>query len=337
MRIAAVAVPAALAALVVACSSGSSGEVTGDQNQTGALSAPKRDWSAHPAIVQIDDADDIYAVSDAHGHYEMLAQLLEANHLMTAGAGGDPTKARWAGGRAVLVLAGDLIDKGDKSVEVIDLMRALEASGRGRVVVTMGNHEAEFLQDPKNDKATRTGEDSDGIDNELDADKIDPESLVKGTDIAGRGKWISSLPFGVRVKKWFFAHGGNTQQLSIKDLSKKLEDGVDGNGYGDKHITGSDSILEAENWYSSPDKDDCGKKEADALGVNHIVFGHDPKGLGVRGAIAASKNGILVKIDTAMGIHDGSTPNKAYLLHVTTKGKDTAEILDASGGSKSLL
>ena len=160
---------------------------------------------------------------------------------------------------------------------------------------------------------------------------------MKGTDEAGRGKWLSDLPFAVRVKKWFFSHGGNSQQLSVKDLQKKLEDSVDHNGYGDKDITGNDSILEAQNWYSKPDKDDCGKEEADALGVVHIVFGHDPGALDDRGRIAMSKNQILIKIDTAMGIHDGSSVEPAVLLHIDTKGTDTAESLDVHGGSKKLF
>ncbi len=326
------------AIFLAACSSSGGSDVTtgDDQNQTESKT-PARNWSAHPAIVEIDDADDIYAVSDAHGHYELLAQLLEANHLMSAGANGDPTKARWTGGSAVLVVAGDLIDKGDQSLEVIDLVRALEASAHGRVVVTMGNHEAEFLLDPENDKAKSTGQDADGIDNELDAHKIDPKDVATGKDATGRGQWLASLPFGVRVKKWFFSHGGNSQRLSIKDLSKKLQDSVDHNGYGDKDITGNDSILEAQSWYGNPDDGNAGQKEADALGVSHIVFGHDPGALNDQGRIHASKNGVLVKIDTAMGIHDSGSVGKAYLLHVSTKGKDTAEVLDASGGSKSLL
>lgn len=335
----------ALPVLALACSPAPD-VGSAEADQTAALSAPKRDWSAHPAIVETDDADDIYAVSDAHGHYELLAQLLEANHLMKAGAGGDPTKATWTGGNAVLVVAGDLIDKGDKSLEVIDLLRALQANApRGRVIVTMGNHEAEFLDDPANKKASDKGQDAEGIDNELKVRNVDPQSLVKGTDAAGRGTWISSLPLGARVKKWFFSHAGNTQQLSIKDLAAKLQSSIDKNGYSGAQTTCSngpnaakcDSILESQSWYSSPDKDDSGKKEADALGVKHIVFGHDPGALGADGKIAASKNGILVKIDTAMGIHDSHGVGKALLLHVSTRGKDSAEILDASGASKSLL
>lgn len=45
------------------------------------------------------------------------------------------------------------------------------------------------------------------------------------------------------MKKWFFSHGENTQKLSMKELKNKLESSLAHNGFGDKDITGSDSIL----------------------------------------------------------------------------------------------
>ncbi len=329
----------ATAALVcVHCSAApSAGTTSDDQNQTGSKSS--RSWSSRPAILEIDQADEIYAVSDPHGEYDTFSKLLAGNHLID-GAGSDPAKVKWTGGAAILVVAGDMIDKGPESLKVLDLVRTLEASAPhsgGRVVATMGNHEAEFLLDPKNDKASSTGQDAIGIDNNLRDAKIDPQSLVKGTDPGGRGKWMGDLPFGVRIKKWFFSHGGNTQKLSIKDLGNKLENGHDHNGFGDNDITGSDSILEAQGWYGNPDDKNAGQAEADALGVSHIVFGHDPGAFGEHGSVRASKNGVLFKLDTAMGIHESGGVGNAYLLHIKTQGKDSAEALDDKGNAKQLL
>lgn len=324
-----------------ACAGRSEGAVpTGDvEADESGKKLPARDWSAHPAIVEIDQAGSVYAVSDPHGEYALFAKLLAGNHLLAA-VPTDPTRARWSGGAATLVVAGDLIDKGPASLEVIDLVRALEADAPrhgGRVVVTMGNHEAEFLLDPENAKAKSDGQDAIGIDHELAAASIPPGALVKGTDPGGRGAWMASLPFGVRIKKWFFAHAGNTQKRSIHDLAKDLEHGVDKNGYGDDDLTGKDSLLEADHWFGNPDDDGCGRKEADALGVKHIVFGHDPGAFGKHGAVEASKNGVLVKIDTAMGMHDGKDVGSAYLLHIETVGTDTAEVLDDEGHAKKLF
>ena len=322
------------------CSSSSAGApaTTRDYQNQSEARAPQRDWNLHPAIVEIDEANEIYAVSDPHGEYEIFGKLLAGNHLIDA-VNTDPTKVTWTGGAVILVVAGDMIDKGPESLHVLDLVRTLQANAPrsgGRVIATMGNHEAEFLLDPRNHKATSTGEDSTGIDNELDAAHIDPRSLSRGTDPAGRGTWIANLPFAVRIKKWFFAHAGNTQKLSVKDFEHKLQHSLDHNGFGDSDITGNDSILEAQNWYGNPDDHNAGRDEADALGVNHIVFGHDPGAFGENGRVRASENGILFKIDTAMGIHTSDGLGKAYLLHITTHGNDTADVLDDTGGATHL-
>src|SRR5262249_42964254 len=80
-----------------------------------------RDWSKYPAIVEIDDADEVFALSDPHGNIDVLRGLLLENALID---GHD----RWVAGDAILVVAGDLIDKGPQSLEVIDFLRALQAS-----------------------------------------------------------------------------------------------------------------------------------------------------------------------------------------------------------------
>jgi len=300
-----------------------------------------RDWTAHPAIVELDDADEIYALSDPHGGYEALGQLLAANKLLS-GFSADPKQAdkvEWTGGKATLVVAGDLIDKGAESLGVIDLLRALQrraAAKGGHVIVTLGNHEAEFFVDPNNKKATSTGDDATGIDVELAARGIEPGDLASGADKAGRGRWLLDLPFGVRVKKWFFAHGGNTGGDAITALGKRLQKSIDSNGYADKDVTGKDSILEAQGWYGKPDGDTA-KTYAAALGVKHIVFGHDPGAFGDHGHILASKDGSLVKIDVEMGLHDKRSTTGGLLLHIKTKGNDSAEILDARGKAEPLL
>jgi len=329
----------AISFLTVAACSATEDEASDEAEMNGALSTPERNWHAHPAIVEIDDAGEVYALSDVHGHYDAFVSLLAANHLVDA-PNRDPKKPRWTGGRAILVVAGDLIDKGPQSIEAIDLARSLEAQAAragGRVVVTMGNHEAEFLADPKNDKATSKGEDETGIDIELDAMHIEPKSLVKGTDTAGRGAWLANLPLGVRIKKWFFAHGGNTQKMSIGELEEKLERSIDHHGYDDKDVTGGDSLLEGQKWYGDPDKDGAGRDEADALGVKHIVFGHDPGALDDHKQIRASKNDVLVKIDTEMGMHLSSGIGRAALLHIGTDGHDTAEALDEAGRATAII
>jgi hypothetical protein len=289
--------------------------------------AQARDWSQHPAIVDLDDGDEIFALSDPHGNIDVLKALLLVNGIIDH-------KDGWAKGGAILVVAGDLIDKSPKSLEVIDFLRSLQADAAGlggQVIVTMGNHEAEFFVNPLNEKATSDKPNEVGIDVELGVRMIDPTSLAQRRDSKMRGAWLYNLPFGVRIKKWFFSHGGNTDGRSVKKLTSELQSAVDDHGFKDKEITGDNSILELQNWYGDPDKGDAGKDAAKALGVNHMVFGHDPGALHTHGQVEASKNGVLIKLDCAMGLDLGDGVNGGNLLHVNTQGTDTAEALDSSG------
>ena len=326
-----------LTLLAVGCSSAASGEATSSEEVKS--KGPQRDFGAHPAIVEVDEADELYALSDPHGHYDELASVLAGNRLISSTSAG-PTKAKWTGGSATLLVLGDLIDKGEQSLEVIDLLRTLEkqapASG-GRVIVLMGNHEAEFLADPRNSKATSEGQDETGIVTQLDKDGIDPTKIAACKDTDGRGRWLADLPLGARVKKWFFAHGGNTDGKSLAELRDKLERSIAKNGFGDDDIIGDHSLLQSQQWYGNHKDGNAGEKEVDGLGhVKHIVFGHDPGAFDDRGRMVQSKNGLLVKVDVAMGLHEGDKPNPAFLLHISTVGEDSVEVLDEHGDASKL-
>jgi hypothetical protein len=305
-----------------------------------AQAALGRDWAEHPAVVELtkdDGVDEVFAVSDVHGGIDTLVPLLEVGGVIDS-------QQAWAAGPAVLVIAGDLIDKGLKSIEVIDFVRALEAkatAAAGRVIVTIGNHEAEFLRDPLDDKFTRDKPEEVGIDLELLTAGIDPESIASGADPEGRGRWLLELPFAARVKKWFFSHGGATHGRTVKQLEDVLEDGIKKHGYSDDDVTGDNSILELQKWYDHDDP----REMADQLKVDHLVFGHDPGALkdqeSDKGKIKMKKGGLLIKIDCMMGltVKDPQNPDdegqlsRGFLLHLHTKGRDTAETigLDADG------
>lgn len=291
--------------------------------------AAPRDWSAHPAIVTRDAPVDapVYAVSDAHGGYARLAAIL-ARHGVIAAVPVEPGDAQWAAGHAVLVVAGDMIDKGPSSLEVLEFVRALEAdapASGGAVIATLGNHEAEFLADPLNDKADA----DDGVDPELRARHIDPMSLADGSD--PRGQWLRDRPFGARVGPWFFSHAGNTGGRTLVALESALRAGVAANDYADPAIIGDDSILEARDWWTA--STDVVTANARALGVAHFVFGHTPTALGPRGAIAVAAQGALFRIDCGMSpAVDDST---GALLRIRVEGgRDVVESLTVDGATR---
>ncbi len=247
------------------------------------------------AIVELEPgARAVFALSDIHGGYDRLAALLAAAGLAKP-APSSPDAITWAGGDAILLVVGDLIDKGPQPIEVIDALRALEASATaagGRVIVLLGNHEAEFFVNPTNAKA----DGSDGVDRELTALHLDPGVLAAGTE--PRGAWLLARPLGARIGRWFFAHAGSTKGRTVAALDAALRAALAAHPTFDAdEIVGGDSILEARDWYADPA---VAVTNAAALGVDHIVFGHDPKALGPRGAIAVAQDAKLLRIDCGM-------------------------------------
>jgi hypothetical protein len=291
------------------------------------VSAP-RDWAAHPAIAEVDTASVLYAISDVHGGYERLATLL-ANANVTAGVPDTASSIHWAANDAVLVVAGDMFDKGPQGIEVIDALIALDASAAGqggRVIVTLGNHEAEFLADPTNGKA----DSSDGIDAELGIRGIDPIQIASGAD--PRGAWLRDLPFGVKVGGWFFAHAGNTKQRGIADLEAAIHADVEANDYAGNELIGDDSLLESRDWFETAN---AGSQAAHAVGAAHLVFGHSPHALGADGDIAMAEAGALFRIDCGMSPEVGYSDG--VLLRVRHEGEiEVAEAVAASGAVREL-
>jgi hypothetical protein len=70
-----------------------------------------RDWNKHPAVLQLTTNEDVFAIGDPHGDPDRLAGVLLAAGLIAA-APSAPDQVKWAGGKSVLVIVGDLIDKG---------------------------------------------------------------------------------------------------------------------------------------------------------------------------------------------------------------------------------
>ena len=82
-------------------------------------------------------ADRLIAIGDIHGDFDNFALLLKKVGLADAAN-------HWSGGTTTLVQTGDLIDRGPKGRQVMDLLMSLEkeaASAGGHVLILLGNHE----------------------------------------------------------------------------------------------------------------------------------------------------------------------------------------------------
>jgi hypothetical protein len=283
-----------------------------------------RDFARYPTVLDLAAVPTLYAVSDIHGGYGRLITLLSQNGVI-AREPAAPEAVEWAAGGAALVVAGDLFNKGPQGLQVLALVQALTlraAEAGGRVIFLMGNHEAEFLADPENDKASAI----DGVDQEIRTLGLTPAQVASEMD--ARGAWLRQQPFALRMGGWFFCHAGDTQGRSMAELEATLQKALRQNSYRDVEIIGDDSILESREWYT--DHPNRPAKYAAALGVKHIVFGHQPDGLGPAGAIASGYSGALFRIDCGMSpqIDD----SKGCLLRVKhSAGEDVAESLDQKG------
>jgi len=314
-----------------------------------ATAAPSRDWTKYPAVVQTDTSEDIYAIGDAHGDPVRMAAALAGAKLIAPDANGSD-KVTWTGGRAVLVITGDLIDKGTNSLGVIALVRAVRkdaADKGGTVIVTMGNHEGEFLADPGGKKTSE-------FSGELTKAGLDPAKVgICDGDI---GAFLCALPVGARVGDWFFAHAGNTGGETIDQIEAAIEKGFARHGFADKQFVGDNSILEARLDKKGPGNlpwFDLGKSTTDpgkvlagyaaALGVKHIVQGHQynkvafPDGTQRKAYHFFQRYGLLFLIDTGMstGINGSDSVGGVLRIH-GAKGSRKATVICPDATEKTL-
>ena len=89
------------------------------------------------SVCRIQTSERVVAIGDVHGAYDKFVAILRAAGLVDG-------RARWIGGRSILVQTGDVLDRGPASRRVLDLLRQLErdaARAGGQVYALLGNHE----------------------------------------------------------------------------------------------------------------------------------------------------------------------------------------------------
>src|ERR1700692_3952855 len=92
---------------------------------------------AGPESAPADPPETVVAIGDVHNNFDGFVAILQR-------AGLTDQQNHWTGGKTTFVQVGDLLDRGPKPREVMDLMMALEKEAPqagGRVVSLLGNHE----------------------------------------------------------------------------------------------------------------------------------------------------------------------------------------------------
>ncbi|WMJ68416.1 metallophosphoesterase [Stenotrophomonas sp. 24(2023)] len=151
--------------------------------------------AAVPAPAVLPAARRIVALSDIHGQYGLMVQLLRANKVIDA-------QDRWALGSDTLIIAGDVFDRGPQVTEAFWLLYSLQqqaAAAGGAVHFVLGNHETMVLYD--------------------DLRYVNPKYL-RSAQLLGRsypqlygadsviGQWLRTRPVLLRIGDTLFLHGG---------------------------------------------------------------------------------------------------------------------------------
>ena len=79
----------------------------------------------------------VVAIGDVHGAYPEFVSILQRTGLIDG-------NLKWIGGSVILVQTGDLLDRGRRSRECLDLLMELERQAKkrgGKVIPLLGNHE----------------------------------------------------------------------------------------------------------------------------------------------------------------------------------------------------
>lgn len=137
----------------------------------------------------------VAALSDFHGQYDMMINLLTNNKII------DENK-QWSFGKGHFVITGDIFDRGDKVTEILwflyDLEQQAKAAG-GEIHLTLGNHEVMILNGDLRYLHAKYIETATKLDKPFEA-LFSKDSII--------GNWLRSKPVLVKVNDMLFAHGG---------------------------------------------------------------------------------------------------------------------------------
>jgi calcineurin-like phosphoesterase family protein len=244
-----------------------------------AIAAAAAPLPSSPAWVSISSEDlqqnydTLWAVSDVHGRRKQLEKLLLAAGM--AVRKGDEMGWKPAQGRQLFIVVGDCIRGGPDSRGVVLLLKKLQdeaAAAGSRLVVLLGNKEVSFLADP-----LRFGEDE-------------------------FSRFIRTMPVAAVVGSWLFAHAGYIDAHDDVDALRAYFARA-----GESWSTGKydfllehHSILEYHGWWKSERRRSKMKERLATLGLNGLVFGHDPDGLGAPRTLAMDADGWFTKLDTGL-------------------------------------
>lgn len=277
---------------------------------------------AYTDSYQFNGVENLLAVSDIHGQYDIFKEFLIAHKVIDS-------NLNWIFGNGHLVVLGDIMDRGDKVTEALWLTFKMESQALksgGKVHYLTGNHELMVLDNDLryiHEKYTQT---THILDKSI-ADLYGKNSLI--------GQWLGKRPVMVRINDILFVHAGVSPdlvdtQLSIEEVNSLFISDI---YHHNKELVREDEFLNfitrtnGPVWYRGYFADEPlpQSKFDESLkfyGVNKIVVGHTSfseiqhiyqgKLFGIDASLKYGKNGqvLILKNNTLLrGFKDGSTQN----------------------------
>lgn len=147
------------------------------------------------------------ALSDIHGQFGVLRQLLRAQGLIDA-------QDRWAWGDGLLVVGGDVFDRGAQVTESFWLLQQLQRQARaagGDVLFLLGNHETMTLYDDLRYLHPKYAEVARLLGRPYPA-------LYGGESVLGA--WLRQAPGMARVGDTLFLHGGVSPEFLAQGIDR---------------------------------------------------------------------------------------------------------------------
>jgi len=157
-----------------------------------------------PQKSRYENVENIAALSDIHGQYDLAVEILKNNGIIDR-------NLDWNFGKGHLVIVGDVFDRGPKINEMLWLLYKLEIQAKetgGRLHFLLGNHEYMVLH-----KDLRYVHDRYTISSKLLG--LEYDELYSNQTIIGR--WLRSKSTIIKINNSIFVHGGISEEFISKN------------------------------------------------------------------------------------------------------------------------
>src|SRR5947199_344104 len=153
--------------------------------------------------------------------------------------------------------------------------------------------------------------------------RADFDTLWAVSDVHGRlaetdelsnsefGRFLRGLPVVAFIGSWLFAHSGyidaKDDRSAVQGYFARLASTWSHEG-PERYLAVLDpqSIVSDHNWWRRRSRRSRMKVRLAELGLDGLVFGHDPDALGFQDVIAMDRDGWFIKVDA--GMKDGGSP-----------------------------